>query len=507
MLNTVGRITGKVWNHSTVSIIGDCVVGGTVILYSDSWSNVKTLNHMQLGTMVEVNGKWNGVESRVISVYRPSMGTGLASLRVTLDKMMNGKCEQIFWEKLGDAAKIGPVMIGGDFNMGVNKLEKKLKDCMGSWGRRCELKGNKGTFRRWDTINTKWQESEIDHVIWCGEGGSGVRMVDEGEVCTDHIPLLGWVERECKKIKVRRIRMNMEKGLRSTDKGASKRFSRAMDKVDESVVKEMSIEEVVEMTMRTVRKISKGRANNLNPNGYSPASRILSLRMSVHGTACKMQGDKDYDEKMRDRVTRLKRAEECIKLSEEEVEWLKEHRQYTEPLDWTQWKMRFKKEASNVDQMMLLRRLNNGKRRKEIRGDRTLRVQSDADAGKTGGVIRKIVGINKGFKMESIIVEGEIVTDGRLVTKHATRHFKGWFYRSPEEKARDCELARLMGCDNKDMWAPFMMDLWNNREETKEMEGHIRMSMIRKVLCKEGIEEGKDLENYVPTWDEFRNLL
>ena len=42
-----------------------------------------------------------------------------------------------------------------------------------------------------------------------------------------------------------------------------------------------------------------------------------------------------------------------------------------------------------------------------IREEITMRVQSDADAGRTGGVIRKIIGVKKGFKMESLMIDNE----------------------------------------------------------------------------------------------------
>ena len=170
--------------------------------------------------------------------------------------------------------------------------------------------------------------------------------------------------------------------------------------------------------------------------------------MSVHSTACRMQGKDGYDNVMKDKVLRLRRTEKGMDLSDEEKEWMLEHRQYVEPLDWLSWKTRFRREASNGDQMMLLRRLNSGKRRTELRmvnGDRTSRIQSEADAGRPGGVIRRITGLKQGFKMESLVVGDELVVDGAEISGHVNGKFKEWFHRPPVEKARDEKLAGLMG--------------------------------------------------------------
>ena len=177
---TISRITGKTWGHRSISKKGGCVAGGAMVLYSDSWSGVTIRELVSNGCMIEVSGKWNGLPSKVISVFRPCQGNGPNSMRVKLNVELNGDFEKVFWKRLGDAAKIGPVMIGGDFNLGVKAMDKEIDKGIGSWGKRCLLMGeSKGTFRRWDTINTEEQSSEIDHVIWCGGGDAGVKLIED----------------------------------------------------------------------------------------------------------------------------------------------------------------------------------------------------------------------------------------------------------------------------------------------------------------------------------------
>ena len=98
-----------------------------MVLHSDAWSGVSIKELVSNGCMIEVNGKWNGLQTKVISVYRPCMGNGPNALRVKLNDEYNGDFENVFWNQLGDAAKIGPVMIGGDFNMGVELIRLRRR--------------------------------------------------------------------------------------------------------------------------------------------------------------------------------------------------------------------------------------------------------------------------------------------------------------------------------------------------------------------------------------------
>ena len=51
------------------------------------------------------------------------------------------------------------------------------------------------------------------------------------------------------------------------------------------------------------------------------------------------------------------------------------------------------------------------------------RIQSDADAGRIGGVIMEIINKKGGYKMEAIVHEGVCTKDPKEVTKIATDWF------------------------------------------------------------------------------------
>ena len=71
LMSTVSRITGKTWWYKSINKNLTSVSGGTVILYSDAWAGVSVKEIIPYGCLLEVAGKWNGVKTRVIAVYRP----------------------------------------------------------------------------------------------------------------------------------------------------------------------------------------------------------------------------------------------------------------------------------------------------------------------------------------------------------------------------------------------------------------------------------------------------
>jgi hypothetical protein len=134
---------------------------------------------MQYGSLVEIEGKWNGLKTKVLSVYRPCVNKAPGALRTHMDAELKGETEKIFWARLADSAKAGETLIGGDFNLTLKEINVKVKDILGVWGKRCDMGAGGITFRRWDTVNTHWQKSMIDHVIGCGGMEVGAKLVDE----------------------------------------------------------------------------------------------------------------------------------------------------------------------------------------------------------------------------------------------------------------------------------------------------------------------------------------
>ena len=100
-------------------------MGGAYILHTVDWTNVKISQKIKYGIITEINGEWNGKKYRVASVYRPCFGTTEGSLRVTMDIEYKAKFEDEFWYKLGEIGN-ETCIIGGDFNMRKDQMEKRL---------------------------------------------------------------------------------------------------------------------------------------------------------------------------------------------------------------------------------------------------------------------------------------------------------------------------------------------------------------------------------------------
>ncbi len=55
------------------------------------------------------------------------------------------------------------------------------------------------------------------------------------------------------------------------------------------------MDQIIKKTMKHVKMICDNRNNKTNRDGWSPVTRIVSMRISVHGTAIKIKGRPDYD--------------------------------------------------------------------------------------------------------------------------------------------------------------------------------------------------------------------
>ena len=175
---TLGRITGKTWAGEYMARREDKRTGGAYIFHTVDWTNVKMNERIKYGVMTEINGNWHGRKYRVISVYRPCYGQSEGSLRITLDLELKAKFEEEFWNKLVNISN-ETCIIGGDFNMGRDQIDKKIiKE--GMQVERRNMPGNPDTFHRWDNVKLNMQSSAIDHILITNSEGGGAKVSDTG---------------------------------------------------------------------------------------------------------------------------------------------------------------------------------------------------------------------------------------------------------------------------------------------------------------------------------------
>ena len=67
----------------------------------------------------------------------------------------------------------------------------------------------------------------------------------------------------------------------------------------------MTIEEITKTSKEMVDDIMRGRNGEATPNGWSPLSHLLSLKISSHGTAVKVHDRMEYEEIMKMRIDEL----------------------------------------------------------------------------------------------------------------------------------------------------------------------------------------------------------
>ena len=293
-------------------------------------TNVTMKEIIKFGTITRIKGIWNKQEYIVVPVYRPCYGQSEGSMRLVLDIDYSGKFEEHFWAELKLASDGDNVIVGGDFNLSAEKMAKAIRE------HNLDLKmtANPGeiTFRRWDSLGMKQQESAIDHIMISREKDGGMKTVEAGTDAKDHSIIVGWIKLEKVVKRVKEKKAVAVLTIRPTDKGAVRQYEKIFKRIPVDRVSQMSMEEIIVTTTEGVRRIMGSRTTKKNQDGWSPLSRIMTMRTSVHGTAVKMADRMDYNKVMRGRVEDLRRREEKIDLNEEEEVWLRENGMYTDPL-------------------------------------------------------------------------------------------------------------------------------------------------------------------------------
>ena len=173
-------------------------------------------------------------------------------MRLVLDLEYKGKFEEHFWNELKLVSDGRNVIVGGDFNMDPNKMRKEIN----KYGLDISLTPNSGqtTFRRWDSVNERQQESSIDHIMISKETQGGMSTVDAGTDAKDHAIIVGWINLSggIKRVKEKKaVRVST---IRPTDKGAIRQYERIFKRIPIDRVDSMKVEEILNTTMEGGQK-------------------------------------------------------------------------------------------------------------------------------------------------------------------------------------------------------------------------------------------------------------
>ena len=170
------------------------------------------------------------------------------------------------------------------------------------------MDGNEITFRR-EGIGGEIQQTCIDHVLVSEVEGMELSTVDFGQDAGDHSLLVSSITLKTPIKRTKEMKKPVLHTLKATDKGAIRKYEKRIRRISAQTIEKMNMEELTTTSKKIVDEIMVGRNGRNSPNGWSPLSNLISLRISVHGTAVKMDDRKDYEDVMRTRVNELCRRE------------------------------------------------------------------------------------------------------------------------------------------------------------------------------------------------------
>ena len=438
---------------------------------------------------------WGGLEVKVISVYRPyeSPPSATGSLRSAACKLVEN-FEESFWSEILAASDV-KTLIGGDFNLEGVAVDERIGD---SSFDRVPYR-EQSSFRKLHLGN--YNGASIDHVL-ANCGGVSSCVSSDGLYIGDHFPVVASLETGSPLITHKsRIVVTPPSKLKSSDKGGLRRMARALERKFQGDLSTYSIVAITEWTVMEEKRIAETRRTRFNPNGWSPTSRLLQLRLRILGALLKRMLD---GADISDCGSMFKEARKDIsklRLSDDEEEWLLNNDIPRELPPWAEWR-----KANNVQSLGPNVAHLKAYARDELRlihGGRMRRIQDAADAGKIGPMLRSIMMKQSSFSMDVIYNQDGNVTDPDDISRIVTEFFKQWFAASTEDDVRDDQVANFSARENEAGWLKLAERLgipWDHAKEVLE-------GMKDKESNDEIVEEAKDLDKYIPSFDEFNAYI
>jgi hypothetical protein len=128
-------------------------------------------------------------------------------------------------------------------------------------------------------------------------------------------------------------------------------------------------------------------------------------------------------------------------------------------------------------------------------------MQDEADAGKIGSVLKRIMAKSSSFSLEVLYGQNGNTTDPLEIAKTVTEFFQAWFNSDHDDDERDSDVADFSTSGNEGAWAGLAERLGVPLDHAREiMEG-----MSDKPLADEAKVEAKALDEYIPTLEDFNS--
>jgi exonuclease III len=355
------RITGKKWRIRMTCRPGKrkgCFVGGSLLMTSHNCANVRRVGLVKYGVVDKAEMIWLGQKVTVISTYGPYENDAKGSLRSALKKEYEGNFEDKYWDSIRENTRKGRVVIGGDFNMTGIEMDNRLRN----YGLVRSDIGEGYTFKA--EIGGEEVGRVIDHAL-TRELACEARATENGRFLRDHIPLIASVEiRGVAQKKGKRLAQIVVPMIRAGDSGARRRLEKEMEKNLSGDLVDWSHEQIVMWTANKAKEIAKNRNRKDNPDGWSPLTRLMRLRVKILGALFRRLDNRRSLEVCYPLYKETKKDMLDVELSQEEEEWLNENGVERTLPDWLVWKRNVIL-TELVKEIKALNKLTSSKMRKE----------------------------------------------------------------------------------------------------------------------------------------------
>ncbi len=162
------------------------------------------------------------------------------------------------------------------------------------------------------------------------------------------------------------------------------------------------MDEIINWTVNKSKEIARGRNRKDNPNGWSLLTRVMRLRAKLVGAVHKRL-EKGLDIGVCYKLFKeVKNDTIRMELSEEEKEWLQENGIEIDLPEWLEFKC-LSNTADVAKEVKHLNKMTSSKLRRELRlkhDEWIQKVQEEADKGRIGKVLKRIIGEEKDFTLE-----------------------------------------------------------------------------------------------------------
>jgi DNA-binding protein len=125
-----------------------------------------------------------------------------------------------------------------------------------------------------------------------------------------------------------------------------------------------------------------------------------------------------------------------IKLSEEEEGWMADNGIDGKAIEWEEI-VKMKLTDQLIADIKQLKKMTSSKIREELRRIHEgwmMRIQKEADKGKIGLVLKRIIGDRKDFSLETLKSKGRNITDAKEIANELKEHFGNGFSTSEVER-------------------------------------------------------------------------